>query len=74
MIKRILKRDGLTYEDALRRLGSQISSDELISRANSVIHNDDTDLVKSEVEKCVEEIKRALLAKHKNFPSSENKI
>ena len=73
-IRRILERDGVTREDAIRRLSTQISSEDLMKRSDSVIKNDDTDLVKSEVLKCVEDIRRAFSSKKENFPSSENEL
>lgn len=39
-LKRIMARDGITRADAERRVASQISDDELISRCNYVIRND----------------------------------
>ncbi|QNU68363.1 dephospho-CoA kinase [Ruminiclostridium herbifermentans] len=39
-IDRIIKRSGLTYNEALSRIKSQISDEEYISIANTVIYND----------------------------------
>ncbi|WP_034847041.1 dephospho-CoA kinase [Ruminiclostridium josui] len=50
-IERIMKRNGMTYEEAVSRIQSQISDEEYLSIANKVINNNaDVKLLRKEVE------------------------
>lgn len=50
-IERIMKRNGMTYEEAVSRIQSQISDEEHLSIANKVINNNaDVKLLRKEVE------------------------
>ncbi|EPR13051.1 dephospho-CoA kinase [Ruminiclostridium papyrosolvens] len=50
-VKRIMKRNGMTYEEAVSRIQSQISDEEYLSIANKVINNnDDVTTLRQEVE------------------------
>ncbi len=40
-VERIMKRNGMTYQEAVSRIKSQISDEEYLSIANKVINNDD---------------------------------
>jgi dephospho-CoA kinase len=40
-INRVMKRSGMTYDEAVSRIRSQISDEEYLSIANTVINNDD---------------------------------
>lgn len=40
-VERIMKRNGMTYQEAVLRIKSQISDEEYLSIANKVINNDD---------------------------------
>ncbi len=50
-VDRVMKRNGMTYEEAVSRIRSQISDEEYLSIANKVINNnDDVTLLRQEVE------------------------
>ncbi len=50
-VERIIKRNGMTYEEAVSRIQSQISDEEYLKIANTVINNnDDVTLLRQEVE------------------------
>lgn len=56
LVKRIVGRDGITAEQAGRRLSSQISDDELRERSNYVLINDGTADVASQAESILADI------------------
>lgn len=56
-LRRIVERDGISREAALKRLNTQISNEELAERSDAVILNDDTDRVKNEVEALAKRIR-----------------
>ncbi len=59
-IKRIIKRDNCTAEDALKRIKKQLSNDELIMRADFVIENNgDITLLKTRTEEVYNRICRS---------------
>ncbi len=50
-VERIMKRNGMTYEEAVSRIQSQIPDEEYLSIANKVINNnDDVTILRPEVE------------------------
>ena len=63
-ITRIVERDGISREDAIRRLSTQMSSEELARRSDEVIHNNDADTVMSEVEELADKIRQIYSAKN----------
>lgn len=56
-IRRIISRDGISKEDAEKRLRSQIPVEELIKKCDSVIYNEDTPDVKERVAECAKMLK-----------------
>jgi dephospho-CoA kinase len=44
-IQRVMKRDGLSREDVLKKIKSQLSQEEKIRQADLVIHNDEKELL-----------------------------
>ena len=62
-IRRIIERDGITHEAAIKRLNAQMTSEELENRCDAVIFNDDTDRVKDEVSDLAETIREIYRSK-----------
>lgn len=55
-IKRITERDGITEEEALRRLSAQIPAEELTQRCDYAIVNDGSAAVRPQVERIIQAI------------------
>ena len=62
-LRRITTRDGITLEDAKKRLDAQITNEELTKKCDAVIFNDDTDSVKDEVRELAERIRELYRSK-----------
>lgn len=62
-LRRITERDGITAEDAKKRLDAQITNEELTKKCDAVIFNDDTDSVKDEVRELAERIREIYRSK-----------
>jgi len=63
LVNRIMDRDGISREDAIRRLNTQISNEELKRRSDFVIYNEDDDPVSSEIEALAQKIHLLYLSK-----------
>jgi len=58
-IKRIMQRDGITFEFAQSRIKAQLSAQELEKRCDIIIRNDsDIEQLEKNVRKATDEIKR----------------
>ena len=55
-VKRIMARDGITEEEAIRRLSAQITAEELIRRCDYAIVNDGSVAVRPQVEAVIQAI------------------
>ena len=56
-VSRIIFRDGISAENAMQRINSQMSDEELISRCDYIIYNDlDLNALEKEVESCINKI------------------
>jgi dephospho-CoA kinase len=61
-IERVMKRDGVTREQVLKRINSQWTDEQRISKSNFVIENIDSEIAKKETE----EILKILMIKQKD--------
>jgi dephospho-CoA kinase len=57
-IKRVMKRDGVSESEVLKRIKSQLPQDEKIKRSHYVIHNDERELLIPQVIKIFEALHR----------------